>query len=81
MTGTDAPVPGVAGQQVTKTVEILDVDRYKGTVSFRGQDDRVREMSLRGTDMEPYLDVVQKGDTVQVSYVKAMALRLRPASP
>jgi hypothetical protein len=78
--GEDAPVPGVAGQQITKTVVILDVDRYKGTVSFRGQDDRVREVSLHGTDLEHYLAEVRKGDTVQVSFVQAVALTLRPAA-
>jgi hypothetical protein len=78
--GKDAPVPGVVSQQIVKTVEILDVDLYKGTVSFRGQDNRVREMSLHGTDLEHYLSEVRKGDTVQVSFVQAVALTLRPAT-
>jgi hypothetical protein len=77
--GKDAPVPGVAGQQVTKTVEVLDVDPFKKTVSFRGQDNQVREMALGGTDLEHYLNEVKKGDTVQVSFVEAVALVLKPA--
>jgi hypothetical protein len=56
------------------------VDRCKGTVSFRGQDNRVREMSLHGTDLEHDLAEVRKGDTVQVSFVQAVALTLRPAA-
>ena len=77
--GKDAPVAGVAGQQIVKTVEILDVDPFKKTVSFRGEDKRVREMALGGTDLEHYLKEVKKGDTVQVSFVEAVALALKPA--
>jgi hypothetical protein len=76
--GKDAPVAGVAGQQIVKTVEVLDVDRFKKTVSFRGADNRVREMALGGTDLEHYLKEVKKGDTVQVSFVEAVALALKP---
>jgi hypothetical protein len=77
--GKDAPIPEVAGRLVTKTVVVLDVDPFKKTVSFRGADDRVREMALGGTDLEHYLKEVKKGDTVQVSFVEAIVLALKPA--
>jgi hypothetical protein len=77
--GKDAPVPEVAGKLVTKTAEIVDVDPFKKTVSFRGADGRVREMALGGTDLEHYLKEVKKGDTVQVSFVEAVVLALKPA--
>lgn len=76
--GKNAPVAGVAAQQITATAEILDVDPFKKTVSFRGADKRVREMALGGTDLEHYLKDVKKGDMVQVSFVEALALDLKP---
>jgi len=78
MQGKDAPIPEVAARQVVKTVVILDVDPFKKTVSFRDAEGRVREMALGGTDLEHYLREVKKGDTVQVSFVEAVALALKP---
>lgn len=77
--GKDAPVPEVAGRLVTKTAVVVDVDPYKKTISFRGANDRVREIALGGTDLEHYLKEVKKGDTVQVSFVEAVVLALKPA--
>jgi hypothetical protein len=79
LAGKDAPVPEVAGRQITRTAEIVDVDPFKKTVSFRGADNRVREMALGGTDLEHYLTKLKKGDTVQVTFVEAVALALKPA--
>lgn len=79
MAGKDAPVPEVAGRQVTKTAVVLDVDQFKKTVSFWGADNRVREVALGGTDLEHYLHEVKKGDTVQLTFVQAVALALKPA--
>jgi hypothetical protein len=77
--GKSAPVPGVAGRHIVKTAEILDVDPFKKTVSFRGEDKRVREVALGGTDLEHYLTDLKKGDTVQLSFVEAVAVALKPA--
>ena len=79
LAGKTAPVPEVAGKQITKTAEIVGVDPFKKTVSFRGADNRVREMALGGTDLEHYLKEVKKGDIVQVTFVEAVALALKPA--
>ncbi len=81
LAGKTAPVPEVAGRQITRTGVIVDVDPFKKTVSFRGADNRVREMALGGTDLEHYLTELKKGDTVQVSFVEAVALALKPAKP
>jgi hypothetical protein len=78
MEGKNAPIDGVVGQQILRTVTILDVDRFKKTVTFRDANDQVREMALGGTNLEDYLDQVKKGDTVQVSFVEALALALKP---
>jgi hypothetical protein len=78
LAGKDSPVPEVAGRQVTKTAVVLDVDQFKKTVSFRGADNRVREVALGGTDLEHYLHEVKKGDTVQLTFVQAVALALKP---
>jgi len=78
MQGNKAPVPGVAGKEIISTAEILDVDKFKKTVTFRGPKGKVREMALGGTDLEHYLNEVKKGDIVQVSHVEAVALALRP---
>jgi hypothetical protein len=79
MQGDKAPVPGVAGKQITRTGKVVSVDKFKKTVTFIGADNRVHEMALGGTDLEHYLDELKKDDVVQVAFVEAVALTLKPA--
>ncbi len=80
MQGDKAPVPGVAGKQITRTGKVISVDKFKKTVTFIGADNKVREMALGGTDLEHYLNELKKDDVVQVAFVEAVALTLKPAS-
>jgi hypothetical protein len=80
MQGDKAPVPGVAGKQITRTGKVISVDKFKKTVTFIGADNKVHEMALGGTDLEHYLNELKKDDVVQVAFVEAVALTLKPAS-
>jgi hypothetical protein len=79
MQGDKAPVPGVAGVEITRTGKIVSVDKFKKTVTFIGADNKVHEMALGGTEHEHFLGELKKDDVVQVSFVEAVALSLKPA--
>lgn len=77
--GDKAPVPGVAGVEITRTGKIVSVDKFKKTVTFIGADNKVHEMALGGTEHEHFLGELKKDDVVQVSFVEAVALTLKPS--
>lgn len=77
--GDKAPVPGVAGVEITRTGKIVSVDKFKKTITFIGADNKVHEMALGGTEHEHFLGELKKDDVVQVSFVEAVALSLKPA--
>jgi hypothetical protein len=69
---------GVAGRQVRETVEVLDVDPYKKAIAFRGMDGKYREVSVDAPHLEHWMDDLQKGDKVRVSYQEALAIMVEP---
>jgi hypothetical protein len=77
--GDKAPVPGVAGVEITRTGKVVSVDKFKKTVTFIGADSKVHEMALGGTEHEHFLSELKKDDVVQISFVEAVALTLKPA--
>lgn len=77
--GDKAPVPGVAGVEITRTGKIVSVDKFKKTITFIGADNKVHEMALGGTEHEHFLVELKKDDVVQVSFVEAVALTLKPS--
>lgn len=77
--GDKAPVPGVAGVEITRTGKIVSVDKFKKTITFIGADNKVHEMALGGTEHEHFLGELKKDDVVQVSFVEAVALTLKPS--
>ena len=69
---------GIAAKQVRATIQIITVDPYKKTISFRGPDNRLREVSVDTPDLKHYLDEIKDGDTVEVVYTEALAIAVTP---
>jgi hypothetical protein len=69
---------GVAVRQVRRTVEIISVDPYKKTISFRGPEMRLREVYVDTPKLRHYLDELKDGDTVEVVYTDALAIAVTP---
>jgi hypothetical protein len=64
---------------VTRTVEIMWVDPYKKTISFRAPDKGYRTISVKDTHLEHYLKELKEGDVVEVVSTESLAIAVEPA--
>jgi hypothetical protein len=69
---------GIAGRVTTTTVEIMEVDPYKKTISFRSPEKGYRTVSVKDSHLEHYLKELKKGDVVQAVTTEAMAVAVTP---
>ena len=65
---------------VTTTVEIMEVDPYKKTISFRAPDKGYRTVSVKNSRLEHYLKELKAGDVVEVVRTESMAIAVEPAN-
>jgi hypothetical protein len=70
---------GAIGVKMTRRAEVVFVDPYQKFISFRSPDRGLRKISLKGTNLEHYLNELKKGDIVEVTYTEALAISLQPA--
>lgn len=70
---------GKAERVVTTTVEIVWVDPYKKTISFRAPDKGYRTVSVKDSHLEHYLKELKEGDVVEVVSTESMAIAVEPA--
>jgi Cu/Ag efflux protein CusF len=70
---------GIAGSVTTTTVEIMEVDPYKKTISFRSPDKGYRTVSVKDSHLEHYLKELKKGDVVQAVTTESVAIAVTPA--
>jgi hypothetical protein len=80
---TPAPAPGAkpggtVARKVTATAEVIAVDPAKKIVTLRGP--RGNEVDVEAEDPGQLQDI-KKGDHVQVTYVEALAISVREATP
>lgn len=71
----EKPAGGVL-EAITATIQILSVDPYKKAIAFRGLDGHYREISVKRPDLQHYLKDLKDGDSVQISYVEALAVAI-----
>ncbi len=71
---------GKAERVVTTTVEIVEVDPYKKTISFRAPDKGYRTVSVKDSHLEHYLKELKAGDVVEVVSTESMAIAVEPAN-
>jgi hypothetical protein len=74
------PGAGLA-EEVTATVEITDLDAATHTVSFTGPDGLAQTVTVQDPEMRRFVETLEVGDEVAVTYTEALAISVEPASP
>lgn len=67
---------GMVAREVVLTVEIIAIDRETPTVTFRGPQGNTKTILVRHPEK---LEGVSVGDTVDITYSEALAIRVDPA--
>lgn len=67
---------GMVAREVVLTVEIVAIDRETPTVTFRGPQGNTKTVLVRHPEK---LEGVSVGDTVDITYTEALAIRVDPA--
>lgn len=71
---------GLEGARVSSVVVIESVDTDRNTVSFRGADGLVRVIDVKRPEMQKFIQGLDAGDKVRLTYMEAVAVRVEPAS-
>lgn len=71
------PGAGV-GSAVRATVVIDKVDMYNNTVSFTRPDGTSRTLPVKSPEGQNFIAKLKKGDQVEVLYIEAVAIEVRP---
>lgn len=64
-------------REVSRTAEVLAVDKSKGTVTLRGSDDSLTTIWVRHPG---HLAGIKVGDLLKITYREAVAVSVQPAS-
>jgi len=74
----ERPAGGI-GAMIRTTVIIESVDTSFDTVTFRRHDGTVRTIAISDPNVRKAIRDLKKGDEVEVSYVEAVAIEVKPA--
>ena len=69
---------GAVAQTLTTTVEIDSVDTSMNTVTFRRPDGMTRMLAVEDPKAQAFIKELKRGDLVQVTYMEAVAVAVRP---
>jgi hypothetical protein len=69
---------GAIGETLTATVEIESVDTSFNTVTFRRADGLARVLAVEDPEAQRFIRKLKRGDLVQVTYMEAIAVSVRP---
>jgi hypothetical protein len=64
-------------RKVTMTASVLDLDQTNQTVRLQGPKGKVRDVKVKDPKV---LEDVKVGDTVQVTYIEGVAIRVKPGN-
>jgi hypothetical protein len=67
---------GKVTRQVTRTAEIVNVDKSKGTITLRGPDDALTTVYVRRPEK---LEGLKAGDFLKITYSEAVAVSVQPS--
>ncbi len=70
---------GAIADTLTTTVEIESVDASLNTVTFRRADGMTRTLAIEDQGAQAFIRKLKRGDLVQVTYMEAVAVAVRPA--
>ena len=71
---------GAVAETLTTTVKIDSVDTSMHTVTFRRDDGLMRTLAIEDPEARAFIRSLKRGDLVQVTYMEAVAVAVRPAS-
>ncbi|HET9447725.1 MAG TPA: hypothetical protein VFO35_15775 [Steroidobacteraceae bacterium] len=71
---------GAIAETLTTTVEIESVDTSLNTVTFRRADGLTRVLAIEDPDAQTFIRKLKRGDLVQVTYMEAVAVAVRPVA-
>lgn len=71
---------GAVAETLTTTVEIDSVDTSMHTVTFRRDDGLKRTLAIEDPKARQFIRGLKRGDLVQVTYMEAVAVSVRPAT-
>jgi Cu/Ag efflux protein CusF len=68
---------GKVSRELSRTSEILAIDKVKGTITLRGADDSLTTIWVRHPER---LEGLKVGDLLRITYREAVAVSVQPAS-
>jgi translation elongation factor P/translation initiation factor 5A len=69
---------GAEADVVTYTSEIVGIDRPQNTVTLMGPDDHIHTVKVENPEVQEMLDQLKLGEMVQISFIEAVAVAVRP---
>jgi len=80
VTGVGASVPGAAGQQMSVSAEIINVDTVHNKVTFKGPKGKIKTVSVQNPDLQSRLPSLKPGDVLVFQYTEALVTAIQPAN-
>lgn len=72
--------PGAGAGVTTRTTVTIDsVDTSSNTVTFKRSDGMTRTVAVQRPEGQEFIRGLRKGDQVEITYTKAVAMEVRPA--
>jgi hypothetical protein len=71
---------GAAGAAIRTTVTIESIDTSFDTVTFKTRDGTTRTYAVETDEGRQFIRGLRKGDQVEVTYIEALAIEVKPAS-
>ena len=68
---------GTRVRQISRTAEVTNIDKQRGTVTLKGADGALTTISVRHPER---LDHIKVGDLLQITYSEAVAVSVQPSS-
>lgn len=76
---TPGDMPGNAsGRGIVTTVEVTSVDPDRNMITFEGPDGRSRTLGVADRNAKEFMNQLNPGDRVQMTYIEATAVTIEP---
>ena len=72
VTATGAAIPGAAGQQMSVSAEIVNVDTIHNKVTFKGPKGKIKTVAVQSPDLQSRLPSLKPGDVLVFQYTEAL---------
>jgi hypothetical protein len=80
MSASGASIPGAAGQQMSVSAEIVNVDTVHNKVTFKGPKGKIRTVAVQSPDLQSRLPSLKPGDVLVFQYTEAVVTAIQPVA-